>query len=312
MSRSEIRAGFLSRALLVVAAWLPAACASVEERPRTEDDARVLAPLPACLVQLEGRTDVPRTGVTKSLREEQIWTLVYPSFDPKTGVLPEDAKACTGRAPLRDPSLAGGTPAKIDEGAVALGGGSDRLKVAWLRSRTFPDGTVGGALALIRSFEGTAEVYAVGSLRARPKTQLSIERIGHEVVAVAQDDGCTNRKPGTPCEAIVSVYRPRFGSLDRVATIAQERVSYATDSEPGIRGRVEYRLGSSIQYVDGGIRVLEQVVVRDELGREVRKAELERAYTFAPDGSMVVDEDSLWSRVAASKPKPNPAPEQAN
>lgn len=266
----------------------------------------MLAPLPACLVQFDGsgKTDVARMGVAKSLGEEQIWRLVYPSFNPKNGgVVPKDARTCTGRTPLRDPSLAGGTPAKIAEGAIALGGGSDRLKVAWLRSMTFPDGTVGGALALVRSYEGTAEVYAVGSLRARPKTLLSIERIGPEVVAVALDDGCTNRKPEAPCETIVSVYRPRFGSLDRVATIAQERVTYATDSEPGIRGRVEYRLGGSIQFVDGGIRVLEQVVIRDELGREVRKAELERAFTFAPDGSMVVDEDSLWSRVVASKPE---------
>ena len=49
-------------------------------------------------------------------------------------------------------------------------------------------------------------------------------------------------------------------------------------------------------------------MVRDELGREVRKAELERAYTFAPDGKMVVDEDSLWSRVVVAKAtKPAPA-----
>jgi hypothetical protein len=37
--------------------------------------------------------------------------------------------------------------------------------------------------------------------------------------------------------------------------------------------------------------------VRDALAREVRKAERERAFTFAPDGSMVVDEDSLWGQV---------------
>lgn len=297
--------------LVSACAYVLAACASVEERPRTEDDARQLAPLPACLVQLDGAgPGGPRRteGVVRSLREEQIWSLVYPGFAPKRGTLPADARACTGRRPLEDPVLAGGTGAKIDEGAVALGAGSDRLKAAWLRSLTFPDGTMGGALALIRTFEGTAEVYAVGSYRGRPKTLFTIERIGPEVVTVAQDDGCTGRTPGAACETMVSVFRPRFGVLDRVASIAQERITYATDSEPGVRGRTEYRLSSAIQYVEGGIRVLEQVLVRDELGREVRKAELERAYTFAPDGTMVVDEDSLWSRVVAStKPKP-PAP----
>lgn len=303
----------LSVLLAATSAWAPA-CASTEERPRTEDDARQLAPLPACLVQLDGagpggkRTE----GVVRSLREEQIWSLVYPGFDPKKGMgPPPDARACNGRKPLEDPALAGGAPAKIDEGAVALGAGSDRLKVAWLRSLTFPDGTTGGALALIRTFEGTAEVYAVGSYRGRAKTQFTIERIGPEVVAVAQDDGCTGRRAGAGCETMVSVFRPRFGILDRVAGIAQERVTYATDSEPGVRGRTEYRLSSSIQYVDGGIRVLEQVLVRDELGREVRKAELERAYTFAPDGTMVVDEDSLWTRVVAST-KPATAPPPPN
>jgi hypothetical protein len=287
--------------LRIVPIVLATACASVEERPRTEDDARQLAPLPACLVQL--RSGKPAGGgerAARSLREEQIWPLVYPSFDPKRGTLGEDTRTCTGRAPLREKALAGGTPAKLEEGAIALSGGSDRLKVAWLRSETYPDGTAGGALALLRTVDGTAEVYAVGGYRGRPKTTFTTERIGPEVVVVAQDDGCAARKPAAGCETVASVFRPRFGILERAAAIAQERVVYATDAEPGVRGRVEYRLASSIQYVDGGIRVLEQVTVRDELGREVRKAELERLYTFAPDGSMVVDEDSLWSHLVVA------------
>jgi hypothetical protein len=277
-------------------------CATVEgERPRTEDDARQLAPLPACLVQLDSKGAKPGAA-TRSLREDEIWQLVFPSFDPKTRSLREDARTCTGRAVLREPLLAGGTTATpIEEGAIALGGGGDRLKVAWLRSQTFTDGTTGGALALVRSVNGTAEVYAVGAYRGRPKATLALERRGPEVVAVAQDDGCTGRKSGTACETTTAVFLPRFGQLERVASFAMERVTYASDSEPGVRGRVEYRLASSAQYVDGGIRILEQVLVRDEAGREVRKAELERAYTFAPDGSMVVSEDSLWSRIVVTR-----------
>ena len=271
-----------------------AACAETPERPRTEDDARQLAPLPACLTQLSASGKNTSAGAARSLREEQYWSLVFPSFDAKDGRVPEGAHACTGRVP----ELAGGHAQKIEEGAIVLGGGGDRLKVAWLRSHTYDDGTTGGAIALVRSLDGTAEVYAVGTYRAHAKVQLQIERIGPEVVVSAIDDTCSGRKQGGPCETAVTVLAPRSGILQRVATISQERISYATDNEPGIRGRSEYRLTSAITYTEGAIKVLEQVLVRDEQGREVRKAELERAYTFAPDGSMVVDEDSLWATVS--------------
>jgi hypothetical protein len=309
--RSRLDARLPRFARLALAASCSAAfvaCAATEERPRTEDDARRLAPLPACLVQLPSK-GAKTEGVVKSLSEEQIWRLVYPSFDPAFGAaddsgrhsLPADPVACTGRAVLRDEELEGGAPKPvIKEGDVSLGGGGDRLKVAWLRSMTFDDGTEGGALALVRSFAGTAEVYAVGAFRGRPKTLFSLERVGPEVLVVAEDQGCAGRKAGTACETPISVYVPRFGALDRAARFAEERVAYAEGTEPGVPGRVEYRLSSAAQYVPGGIRVLEQVLVRDELGREIRKAELERDYTFAPDGTLVVSEDSLWSRVVAS------------
>lgn len=290
---------FIALALVVTG------CAETPERPRTEDSARIIAPLPACLVQLDAGTKPgkdgkkPPSGVTRALHEEQIWPLVFPGYDATNARVPEGAEACNGRVP----DLKGGHPAKIDEGAILMGGGSDRLKIAWLRSHTYDDGTTGGALALLRGLEGTAEVYAVGSYRARGKTQLSIERIGKEVVATATDDNCTGHKAGTGCETVVSVYLPRFGVMQKVATIATERITYETENEPAIRGKSEYRLTSAISYYDGGIRVLEQVMVRDEQNREVRKAELERAFTFAPDGSMVVDEDSLWSRVTGKAVK---------
>ncbi|MBX3231369.1 MAG: hypothetical protein KIT84_10525 [Labilithrix sp.] len=274
-----------------------AGCAATEERPRTEDDARQLAPLPACFTHLGPPKKEERAAV--SLREEQIWPLVFPSFDPTRAQLEENARACTGRAPLQDDVLKGGTPTKIEEGAIVMGGGGDRLKAAWMRSHTFEDGTAGGALALLRTIDGTAEVYAVGTFRGRPKSTFTIERLGPAVVVVAQDDGCKARKAEAGCETAVSVFQPRLGVLDRVAHISQERVDYAVNSEPGVPGKVEYRLSSSIQYLDGGIRVLEQVLVRDELARELRRSEQERSFTFAPGGTMVVDEDSLWSRVTS-------------
>jgi hypothetical protein len=250
-------------------------------------------------VQLAAKA--PRTdGVVRALHEDQIWQLVHPSFDAKHHVLPPNAPACTGKAILADKALEGGARKDpIEEGDLSLASGGDRLKVVWLRSLRFGDGTEGGALALVRWYEGTAEVYSVGAYRGRPKTLFSVERIGPELVVVATDDGCAGRKSGAGCETPVTVFLPRLGELEKSAHFAQERVAYSVGTEPGIHGRVEYRLTSATQFAEGGIRVQEQVLVRDELGREVRRAELERAYTFAPGGELVVSEDSLWSRVLA-------------
>jgi hypothetical protein len=289
-----------------------ASCAKPDERPRTEDDARQLAPLPACFVQLTAGGQKDRAAV--ALREEQIWPLVFPGFEAAHPQLKPEDRACNGKQPLKDDVLTGGNAAKIAEGSIVMGGGGDRLKAAWLRAIDYPDGTSGGALALIRTVNGTAEVYAIGSYRGRPTSVFTIERLGPEVVVVALDDGCKGRK-GNACETSSRVYRPRLGHLDRTATIWPERIVYANDTEPGVRGKIEYRLSSSIQYLDGGIRVLEQVMVRDEAARELRKAEQERSFTFAPGNeSMVVDEDSLWSRVAPgaapakAKTEPKPPP----
>ena len=241
----------------------------------------------------------------KSLGEDQLWSLVFPGYDAKRHVLPAEPRACNGRDVLADKSLEGGEAKPvIQEGDTSLGSGGDRLKIAWLRALRFPDGTEGGALALLRSYGGTAEVYAIGAFRGRPKTTFTLERVGPEALVVATDEGCNPRKAGAPCETPVTVFLPRFGVLERSARFAQERVAYAEGTESGIRGRVEYRLASATQFVDGGIRVQEQVMVRDDLGRELRKAELERSYTFGPDGSLLASEDSLWSRVLGPNPTP--------
>ncbi len=287
--------------LFFCASLITSGCATTVERPRTEDAARLLAPLPACLMQLSSRGGkAGSSGVAVALREEQYWKLVYPGFDATRSALPANARTCTGTSVLDDPSLAGGEPlhAKVEEGDAVIAGGSDRLRIIWLRSSRFEDGTMGGTLALVRGYEASAEVYAVGPFRGRPtKSRFSLERIGAEVVVVAQDDGCTGRAPGAACETSLSVLLPRQGSLRRIATTAIERVAYLENSEPGVHGRVEYRLASTPQFFTGGIRVLEQVVVRDSLGRVIREAELDRSYALMPDDSMVVSDESIWSRL---------------
>ncbi len=279
-------------------------CATTDERPRTEDSARLLAPLPACLMQLTAR---PRAGAAVSLREEQYWKLVYPSFDLTRKTLPAHARACTGGNVLDDPLLAGGAPLRapdgsVEEGDVVVAGGADRLRVVWLRTRKFDDGTAGGTLALVRGNGAAAEVYAVAPFRGRPtRSRFSLERIGPEVVVVAQDDGCTGRAAGTPCETTLSVFLPRQGALRRLATTPVERVAYMEGSEPGVRGRIEYRLASTPQFLPGGVRVLEQVVVRDTQGRLIRGAELDRSYALMPDDTMVVSDESIWGRLVQAR-----------
>lgn len=275
-----------------------------------------MAPLPACFVQLTSPQKAGG-GAAVSLRDEQIWSLVFPGH--AAGTAPgTNERACTGRRPLEGDALAGGSLATGEDVGISLGGGGDRLKVVWLRSLTYADGTAGGALALVRGASGTAEVYAVGSYRGRPRSTFTIERLGPAVVVTATDDGCKGRKAGQPCASTVKVFAPRLGVLEPLTTLGQERISYASGSEPGVPGRVEYRLSSAIQYLDGGIRVLEQVTVRDEQARELRRAEVERSFTFAPGGALVVDEESLWGRVVpdgkraakAQETKTPPSPEE--
>jgi hypothetical protein len=280
-----------------------AACAETPpERVRTEDEARLVAPLPACVVQAASRPG--KSGVAVSLKEEGYWRLVYPSWD---GSKEPAGRACTGADVAKDPLLAGGAPLrdKVEEGDVQLAAGGDRLRAAWLRSMKFEDGTVGGAFALVRASASGVELFAVGVYRGHPeKVRITIERLGPEVVVVATDDGCTGRAAGAPCDATTSVFLPREGELKRVAKFAVERVAYKVDSEPGIRGRFEYRLSSAPQYIVGGIALQEQVVVKDELAREVRRAELNRSFTFGPGGdNMVASDDSLWTRIFPGAPK---------
>jgi hypothetical protein len=297
---AAVKASFHQIGTVTVALVL-AACAEPTERPRTEDEARLVAPLPACVVQASTRS---KSGVAVSLKEEGYWRLVYPAWDGKAE---PHVHACTGADLAKDPLLAGGAPLhdKVEEGDVQLAGGGDRLRAAWLRSVKFEDGTVGGAFALVRASAAAVELFAVGTYRGHPeKVRISIERLGPEVIVVATDDGCTGRAAGAPCDATSQVFLPREGELKRVAKFAIERVAYKVDSEPGIRGRFEYRLSSAPSYLVGGIALQEQVTVKDDLARDVRKAELNRSFTFGPGGdNMVASDDSLWTRIFPGAPK---------
>lgn len=274
-------------------------CSSVAQPARNEDVSRQNAPVPACIMPMPVRAT--SKGTLKRLRDLQYWELVYPTYDANTRKLPEDALACTGQAVLKDPILEGGTsdrgwPRTIEETDVHLGSGGDRLKVVWLRTHSFKDGSTGGAIALVRSQEDFAEAYAIGAYRSlTAKPYLMLERIGPDVAVTAQDDHCLQEKKGA-CETRMTVYLPRNGALKPLATFPIKKRDFAAASEPGSTGRIEYRLTASPTFSPDGVKLYEQVVAVDEGGRELRRAEVERAYKL--EGRTLREtEGSLWPRV---------------
>lgn len=269
-----------------------------------------MAPVPACIVPLAARTH--GAGQTmRNLSEEQYWGLVFPDYDTQNHRLPVDAVSCTGARVFDDPVFAGGTtrgtPIEVQDGDIVFGNGGDRVRIVWLRTHRWPDGSEAGALALVRAKEDFAEVYAVGAYRrSNGALTLQAERLGTEVLASATDDGCQGQAKTTPCETNVALFLPRFGKLARVTTLATEKRAYATGSEPGVIGQVEYELTASPQYTADGIKLFEQVKATDGAGRVVHKTELERLFILH-DGTLEQGSDSLWARTFPSEGSAQPA-----
>ena len=276
-------------------------CAETPVRPKLEDSARRVAPLPSCIMYLPPKKN--GKAFIRQLREDEYWKLLFPTFDAGKGELPQDAKDCTGRPLLADWRFQGGAPLrgwpeKVVEGDIVFGAGGDRLKVVWLRSHKFDDGEFAGALSIVRTQENFVEAYGVGVLKGRPETmRLQLERMGSEVIVTATDDGCTRAAPSTACETHVQVFIPRKGALSPIADIPLERRAYAMGSEKGAVGRVEYRLTTAPEFKPGLIKLFEQVMVHDDRGRELRKAELLRSYALTDDGDLKASEGPLWPRI---------------
>ena len=280
------------------AALATAGCVPEKARPRLEDVSRRAAPLPVCILPLPARGTAEATAARR-LTDEQIWKAVFPSFDEQKG-LPAGAKTCTDRPLLEDAAFrTGGAegrfPFRPGDDDLLLGSGGDRLKVAWLRTHRAGDGEAVGALAVVRALDRFAEVYGVGVLRGRREgLELGTERLGGEFVVTAREDGCAERKPQRPCEALLHVFLPREGRLEPVASVATRRVDYARVDRAG--AVTEYELATLPRFDAQGLVLSEQVIVRDEAGREVRKREEERACPLT-DRGMVCSDDSLWTRM---------------
>src|SRR5438445_4797769 len=108
---------------------------------------------------------------------------------------------------------------------------------------------------------------------------LQMDRMGPEAIITATDEGCLNAPPNTACETHVQIFLPRKGRLVALADIPLERRAFAMNGEPGYKGRLEYRLTTAPDFKQNMIKLFEQVLVHDDRGRELRKAELQRVYT---------------------------------
>lgn len=239
----------------------------------------------------------------RSLREDQIWKLVFPSFDLEKHLLAAQSVACTGATLMDDATLQGGAPIRAwtlprQEGDIDYGSGGDRVKVVWLKLLSWSDGDVGGPLALVRANERFADLFGVGVLRGSPeRMRLGTERLGNEIVVTAEQDNCAGRKPTSNCESRLVLMLARRGELARAADLASERVEHVTPQDKGSTGTLEYRLTTAFDYKPDGIHMTEHIQVSDEAGRPLRKAEVERLYALDDiGGKLSAVEPSLWDR----------------
>ncbi len=319
MSHPRLRVGKLFAALVRATVCVASLSGCVEQpaRSQPEDETRRVAPLPACVLRLPPR-GAQSEGTVRRLREEEIVKLIFPRFDASGRLLPQSATTCTGQALFDDPLLVGGMPIRRgwpwieEDGDILYGAGGDRIKVVWLRVLSFPDGTVGGPLAIVRGTEQFAELFALGAYRASPdRVVLGTARMGPDLLVTAERDGCTERPQGSPCETLLSVFLPRLGTCGRAVDAPTERVAYGAPADRGATGDLQYRLTSTADYRPDGVHLLEQIVVSDEAGSVLRKTERERVFRLNDSETLVSTVPSLWESTVKLDKRRDPSPRTA-
>lgn len=301
------------RTIPVVIATLGAfaqGCATAEP-PHFEDEARGIAPVPACVVSLAPRPLAP--GTVRNLSEDEVWHAVFPRYDAGAHKLPVDATACTGERIFDNPVFAGGTPIatpiEVHEGDIVYGAAGDRMRIVWLPTHQWPDGSKAGPLAIVRAFEQSAEVYAIGPYkRSTTKPAFQMERLGSELLVSATDDGCEGHPKSDACTSSVTFFLSRFGRLGHLQTVTTQKRAYAVGNEPGVSGQLEYVLTASPEFTADGVKVYEQVLTSDSAGRVLHKTELERTFVLH-DAALEGGPDSLWARVYPSHADAKASPE---
>src|SRR5438552_3574719 len=130
------------RCLCLAAVVASSSCAGAVESSKLEDGARRTIPVPICLKPL------PRhgaAGVIPTLKAEDYWTTLLPSYDAGNSTVDRSSPDCSGRQLLTSPELlqAEGSrtgPIKVSDADVAVEQGPDGFKIVWLRTHRFSDG----------------------------------------------------------------------------------------------------------------------------------------------------------------------------
>jgi hypothetical protein len=286
-------------------------CASAVESSKLEDAARRSVPVPICLKPLPRHGN---TGVMATLKPEDYWSTLLPSYEPSAATVDRSSSDCSGRQLLSGSELLQVEgprtgPVKVGEGDATVTPGPDGFKIVWLRTHRLAGGESAGLLALMRAKEAYAEVYAVGVHRGNPaRARFAFERLGPEILVTATDDGCTGVKAGQSCETSLTMYLMRSGELLPGTRFSIDRVAYAPAA--GVSGNAQYRLTAAPVFQEKTIRVVEQIIVRDATQGEIRKSDLERTFTLRRS-TLTASSESLWSQVVGGgKPSgpTNPAP----
>lgn len=286
LGRRPLR-GFLSgSALLILGCAGPTLSMS-------SDSTRALSPVPVCVKDLPPRDS---TGFARQLPGRDFFDLVIPGLEtesPDSGTL-----ACSGVPVFDSPPFVGTRydVSAIEEERITWGAGSNRLKVLWLRTHV-GEGEEAGPLALVRVLESHAEVYGVGAFRGKAKkSRFGTERMGQEIVVTAISDGCSETPKDAPCDTFLVAFLPVSGRLSPIGSFSLERRRFATGVEQGVQGTLGFHEVASVAFRDDGVHSVEEVIVTDLAGRQVRRASFERSLRLA-NASLVAEDEPLWDRV---------------
>jgi hypothetical protein len=276
---------------LLLGAALLGACKTNVLSSKTEDDARLIVPVPICLKRLP-RSTTP--GAVVSLSSEEYWSLLLPSYDVGARTVDPTALDCSGRQSLARLSPPEARRLRVDPEKITLAASADGMKIAWLQSHPLSEGLYEGLMAIMRQRESNMEVYAVGIHRGLPKgTRFTLQRMGPRLVVEAVQEVCTGAGSDRRCNASTSVYLMTTGALRHAAAFPIEQLVRTPDRDG--YGPVEYRFSASAEYRDTSIELTEHLSVTSKGQGETRSSDLQRALRL-DNGQLIASGESLWTK----------------